>query len=139
MTQWTESDPGEGNTAEMRAGASRFLTDASTVRTAKETIAAASEPARAGWQGMAADALLQHIGTYRPELEEIAAQSESNAGVLQRYANDVDTIQGQQSLITSQLEGATLQRWRVCSGVWVHARAVSMIRTISSCGRRWSR
>ncbi len=96
------SNPGAGSPGDIRAGAGRRQTDASTARDAAHNTSLAGTVARAGWQGLAADALNTRSAMFAAELEAIAGQAEADAGTLRRYANDVETIQHQQNALTAR-------------------------------------
>lgn len=110
MSQWTTSNPGAGSPADIRAGAGRRTSDAASARSAGASVVMASVAATSGWKGLASDALRASIDPLAAELNVIAAQAESDAATLLRYAGEVEAIQQSQNTIASHLEDLTYRR-----------------------------
>lgn len=118
MSQWTAENPGAGSPPDIRAASSRRTTEASTIRSAGGTLAAATNTAREGWQGLGANALVTSVDPLRTELDVLAAQSDTDAATLLRYANEVDAIQQAQNSLSNRMNQIKTQisRKRLAQG-----------------------
>jgi hypothetical protein len=94
--QWTQSDPGAGSPADIRAEGSRRRTQSSQIQDAGANTAGARDSSSQALHGAAGSALVARIATYLDEMTIVASQAQTHGDVLHRYADAVDTIKQQQ-------------------------------------------
>lgn len=107
---WSESNPGSGVVAEIRAGSSMRSSHAQTVRDGVHAIAVGET----GWSGEAGIAFDTRSALYRTEMLAIASQHDSDAAALGVYANALEQIQAEQRSIEAE-RGAAEEALRALS------------------------
>lgn len=96
---WTPENPGYGVPAEMRADAGRRQSHAGSLRSAAGAASSALGQATDAWQGLAAAALSLKSPRYLAELGVLADQADHHAAALLAYANEVESIQLEQTAL----------------------------------------
>ncbi len=96
---WTSANPGLGDPAAIRSQGGARRSQAADIRASSSQVGAASSGVSSGWQGQAGTALVSVTSSLQGELVDLAAQIDTTAQALFRYANDVESIQQQQNAI----------------------------------------
>lgn len=103
--QWTLEDPGAGIPAEVRAEAGRRDTMSSLAQSAAGNSTSAAPTG--GWLGEAASALTGKTAQFSTELHILRDHAATHAGILRRYAAEIEAIKAEHTAVASSHQQAT--------------------------------
>ncbi|GLJ78546.1 hypothetical protein [Microbacterium imperiale] len=102
--QWTLDDPGAGVPAEIRAEAGRRDTMSRLAQSAAGNTTSAAPTGE--WQGEAASALTGKTAQFSAELHVLRDHAAIHAGILRRYAAEVEAIKAEYAVVASSYQQA---------------------------------
>ncbi|MDF2583717.1 alpha/beta hydrolase [Microbacterium arborescens] len=97
--QWTLDNPGAGVPADIRAETGRRDTMSTLARSAAGNTTSAAPTS--GWQGKAASALTGRTAQLSAELRILSDHAATHAGILRRYAAEVEAIKAEHAILAS--------------------------------------